>query len=267
MRPVRADEAEDLVKWKPMMILDKTLYGPAYIESLVTRNPGLVTSKSYGRKTFPLEIWHMILNIITNDPVSHDFALLRANYIEVGGKMDKTLACNKINRWNLLGMLRSNYAIGNANMYLARPDLAFHVLPNPFRLDDASQPWKIPTLLFSSKIKSLYVRVTVPDFIKHLEDGKCGNCFNTRTIRRDITREIDGQQDFSRLRWSMSLPVLCPLCVGLDATNRCIELSSLLQTRGYLAWLRKELTRLLEVEEPFNQHLAHHLEMEYGFSQ
>jgi len=127
-----------------MMILDKTLYGPAYIESLIAQNPGLVTSKTYGRKTLPLEIWHTIFDIITNDPSLHDFALLRANYIEGGNMMGQTLACNKINRWTSLGMLRNEDEVEDANKYLARTDLTCRDLPFPFHLNDVSQPWEIP---------------------------------------------------------------------------------------------------------------------------
>ena len=259
MRPVHANEAERLVVWKPMMILDKTLYGPAYVENLVARNPGLVTSKTYGRKTLPLEVWYMILDIITNDPSLHDFAFVRANCIEMGGKRGQTLVCNRVNQWASLGALRNENEVEEVNMYLARPDLNFRLLPNPFRLDGGSQPWEIPTLLFSSKIKSLHVEITVPDFIKHFEDGECHCCQNSRTIRRQIYKEISSQQGFSRVRWSMFMPVMCPVCVGLEAFERCTEVFRRSSSRAYLAWLREELTKLLEMEEPFNQCLAENI--------
>ncbi|KAJ4118891.1 hypothetical protein NW768_010630 [Fusarium equiseti] len=259
MRPVHADEAETLVTWKPMIILDKTLYGPAYIESLVAQNPGLVTSKTNGRKTrktLPLEIWHMILEIITNDPGSHDFALLRANHIELGDSMGQTLACNKINRWKSLGTLRNEYEVEEANGYLARPDLAFRYLPNPFHLGDVSRTWEIPTRVFSSRIKSLHVQVAVHDFIKYLEGGRCNLCSNKRTVMRELSTEVNSQHDFSRLRFWMYISVMCPVCVGLHATKRCTEAFRHLRVVPYFNWLREQLIMVFGVEDTFDHLLA-----------
>ncbi|KAI1061081.1 hypothetical protein LB507_009995 [Fusarium sp. FIESC RH6] len=256
MRPVRGDEAEDLAKWKPMMILDKTLYGPAYIESLIAQNPGFVTSKTSGRKTFPLEIWHMILDFITNDAGSHDFALLRASHIEVGDATAQTLACNKINRWNSLGTLKNEDEVEKANKYLARPDWVFHDLPNPFYLhDDVSHHWEIPTRIFCSEIKSLHVEIDVPDFIKHLECGRCNLCSNKCNVLRRLPREIPGRQNFTQVRYFITTLLMCPVCVGLEATERCITEFSRLEPRDYLAWIGEELMRLLAMEEPFNEDL------------
>ncbi|CAG7559763.1 unnamed protein product [Fusarium equiseti] len=247
-----------------MMILDKTLYGPAYVESLVARNPGLVTSKTCNRKTLPLEVWYMILDTITNDQSQHDFAFVRANSIEMGGKRGRALVCDRVNRWASLGALRNEHEAEEVNMYLARPDLTFRLLPNPFRFDGASQPWEIPTLLFSSKIKSLHVEITVPDFIKHFEDGGCRCCHNSRTIRRQIYKEIDSQRGFSRVRWSMFMPVMCPVFVGLEAFEGCTQVFRRSSSRAYLAWLREELKKLLEMEEPFNQYLAENIRVTFG---
>ncbi|RBR20932.1 uncharacterized protein FIESC28_05084 [Fusarium coffeatum] len=263
MRPVRGDEAEDLAKWKPMMILDKTLYGPAYVESLVARDPGLVTSKTSVRKTLPLEIWYIILDIITDDPSLHDFAIVRANCIEIGGKRGRVLVCNRVNQWASLGALRDEHEVEEANKYLARPDLTFRLLPNPFHLDGASQPWEIPSLLFSSKIKCLHVEITVPDFIKHFEDGNCHCCSNTRTIHRQIYKTIGGLQEFQRVTWSMFMPVMCPVCVGLEAFERCTVVFGRSKAGAYLAWLKEELMKLLESEEPFNECLAENIRITF----
>ena len=234
------------------MILDKTLYGPAYVESLVARNPGLVTSKTCGRKTLPLEIWHMILDTITNDPSLHHFASLRADCINMRRKKGQTLVCNRVNQWASFGALRNEYEVEEANKYLARPDLTLSLLPSPFRLDGASQPCEIPTLLFSSKIKCLHVEITVPDFIKHFEDGDCHCCHNTRTIHRQLYKTIGGLQGFQRVTWSMSMPVMCPVCVGLEAFERCTVVFRRSKAGAYLAWLKEELIKFVELEEPFN---------------
>ncbi|KAL4731624.1 hypothetical protein ACLX1H_000600 [Fusarium chlamydosporum] len=172
MRPVYNDEAGSLVYWRPLILLDKTLRGPAYVESLVSQCPTLISTNIAGRKTLPLEVWYIILDFVTNDPDPHAFALIRAQYLQTDCINNKTLVCTKINQWRSFGSLQSRRSIVAANKYLARPDLVFDDLDSPFGdIQESSRAWEIPTRIFSSTIKALHVGITVPDIIKYLESG------------------------------------------------------------------------------------------------
>ncbi|GKU07453.1 hypothetical protein FLAG1_10387 [Fusarium langsethiae] len=132
MRPAHDDEAETLAHWKPMIIINETVLGPAYVESLVSQSPVLITSKTKGQKTFPLELWCMILDLIANDPDPHRYALVRLIDLKVDDRRNKRLVYVKVKRWLTMGSLQYETEAIAAHGYLARPDLTFEDLPFPF---------------------------------------------------------------------------------------------------------------------------------------
>ncbi|KAG8672866.1 hypothetical protein FPOAC1_006161 [Fusarium poae] len=174
MRPAGDDEAEMLAHWKPIMILNKTLRGPAYVESLVSHSPTLITSDTQGRKILPLEIWYLILDFITNDPDPHDYNLVRPINLKVDGKWNRTLVCVKVERWLSLSQLEGDTEVDVAQKYIARPDLVFDNLPCPFlEFGAPSTRWEIPARVLSSRYKTVHVAVTVLDIVKYVEEGRC----------------------------------------------------------------------------------------------
>ncbi|KAL6916411.1 hypothetical protein FSST1_007906 [Fusarium sambucinum] len=176
MRPAHDDEAEMLAHWKPIIILNKTLRGPAYVESLVSQSPTLITSSARGR-TLPLELWYIILDSIANDPDPHDYALVRPIDLKVDGRRNKTLMCVKLQRWLSMDQLQDEAKVFAANKYLARPDLRFSDILYPFlKFSEPSTRWEIPARVLSSKYKTVHVAITVPDVIKYLEDVRCDIC-------------------------------------------------------------------------------------------
>ncbi|KAG8349795.1 hypothetical protein FVEN_g12026 [Fusarium venenatum] len=174
MRPARDNEAEMLAHWKPMMILNKTLRGPAYVESLVSQSPTLITSNTRGRRTLPLELCYMILDSIANDPDPHDYALVRPIALNVDGRRNKKLMCVKLQRWLSMDQLQVEAEVFATNKYLARPDLRFNDVHYPFlRFSKPSTRWEIRARVLSSGYKTVHVAITVPDIIKYLEEVRC----------------------------------------------------------------------------------------------
>ncbi|KAF9768874.1 hypothetical protein IL306_013768 [Fusarium sp. DS 682] len=177
MRSVDTDEISKLLEWKPLMLLNMTVSGPAFIESVVARSPALITSKSKGGKVLPLELWDIILEFAISDPKDHKYTLVRPGSLQqasVGGEGEE-LICSKYKRWSAFGMIQDYEELSAYAVYLAHPD-STQRRPNPFGDPNTRQfgpPASLPTTMCSSKIKCLHVSLTVPDVIRYLEDGRC----------------------------------------------------------------------------------------------
>jgi hypothetical protein len=241
MRPAHADEAEMLAYWKLVMILNKTLHGPAYVESLVSQCPGVITTNTQGRKTLPPELWYMILDFIVNDPDPHDFALLQPVHLETIGRRNKTLICAKFERWRSMGLLNNEAQVVAASKYLARPDLRFDGLDRPFlSVQVPNSRWKIPARVLSSKIKAVHVAITVPDVIKYLEGGSCFLCRDKRCVADELNFFYPKRRGFYNIRDT----ALCPLCVGLEYAEQSLEKGQKSSPLTYLEWLAQTLESL-----------------------
>ncbi|KAG5791168.1 hypothetical protein H9Q69_009779 [Fusarium xylarioides] len=218
MRPVVPEEVGDLLKSRPVMIFNRTLLGPAYIESIVSSSPALVTSQ--GGKALPLEVWDMIIDFSNRCPENHRYSLVRPKLLKTSAGGDE-LACYRYKRWwSPFGNTYSLKGIEMLRFYLAHPDEPnesdhpnldsirlssfYHPYPSSFKspfaipsifpfdyfdffdnldfFDYYVSSCAIPTALLASKTKFLHVELTVPDVIKNLEDGNCECCHGKHVL-------------------------------------------------------------------------------------
>ncbi|KAM0192711.1 hypothetical protein ACHAPA_005812 [Fusarium lateritium] len=233
MRPAELSEVDDLRHWKPLLLFNKTLFGPAYVDSLVSHSPTLIKSK--GGKELPLELWLSILAFaVAEGPEAHDYALVRPFKLETRKDGGKVMTCQKFKRWTSFGTIEDAIGVEDYNLYLAHPDKDFHSHRNPFRNREYGHPISIPTELLDSKIDFLHVRLTVQDVIKYLEGGGCQLCCGDRTIGGycagvEVAYSwFEGLETLlETLMWydCFGLPILCPLCVGREYSEKCLQRS------------------------------------------
>ncbi|RBR15184.1 hypothetical protein FVER53590_08611 [Fusarium verticillioides] len=120
MRPVVPEEVGDLLKSRPVMIFNRTLLGPAYIECIVSSSPALVTSQ--GGKALPLEVWDMIIDFSNRCPENHRYSLVRPKRLQTSARGDE-LVCDMYKRW--WWPFGNTYCLKGIEMlrfYLAHPD-------------------------------------------------------------------------------------------------------------------------------------------------
>ncbi|KAF5973957.1 hypothetical protein FBULB1_8026 [Fusarium bulbicola] len=173
MRSVVPEEIGDLLKWRPLMLLNRTLLGPAYVESIVSYSPAVIASQ--GGIRLPLEIWYMIIDFSKCSPENYRYSLVRPMTSTRGDE----LVCKRYQRWSPFGNIKQHEEIEMYHFYLAHPEKLHHPVldsscPNPFyfRSPSFGSPCAFPTALLASKTKFLYVALTVPDVIKNLEDDR-----------------------------------------------------------------------------------------------
>ncbi|KAF4420131.1 hypothetical protein FACUT_11296 [Fusarium acutatum] len=214
MRPVVPEEIGDLLKWRPLMLLNRTLLGPAYIESIVSYSPALITSQ--GGKRLPLEVWGMIIDFSSRCPENHRYSLVRPKLLQTSAGGDE-LVCERYKRWLPFGNIKQLEEIEMYRFYLAHPDKLHHPdldssCPNPFYFPIPSfgSPCAFPTALLASKTRFLHLELTVPDVIKNLEYGYCTCCSGKHVVGHDFG--LSG----TSARWILYLPSLCRIgaCAG-----------------------------------------------------
>ncbi|KAM0244524.1 hypothetical protein ACHAP5_006205 [Fusarium lateritium] len=232
MRPAESNEVDDLCLWKPLLLFNKSLFGPAYVDSLVFRSPTLIKSK--GGKGLPLELWLSILAFaVAEGPEAHDYALVRPFKLETRKDGGKVLTSQKFKRWTSFGTIPDAIGVEDYNLYLAHPDKDLHSHRNPFRNREYGHPVSIPTELLDSKINFLQVRLTVQDVIKYLEGGGCQLCCGDRTLGGYCVgievayRWFEGFESLHEeiVMWydCFGLPILCPLCVGREYSEKYLQ--------------------------------------------
>lgn len=254
MRPAGPDAVSDLLKWRPLMILNKTLLGPAYVESVVSCSPALIASQ--GGKRLPLEVWDMIIDFSSRCPENHRFSLVRPKLLQNGARGDE-LVCERYQRWSSFGIIQKHEHIEMYRFFLAHPDRLYHptmdsVCPNPFSwpLSPKRLPSVFPTALLALKTKVLHVELTVPDIIRHLEDGYCNCCSGKHVVGSDFGAVAQHSWFQPLLDVPMALLltafVICPLCVGPEYARECIEVqeSMPLSRDEYRSWLLDRLESL-----------------------
>ncbi|PNP80991.1 hypothetical protein FNYG_05458 [Fusarium nygamai] len=225
MRPAVPEEVGDLLKWRPLMLFNRTLLGPAYIESLVSSSPALVTSQ--GGKALPLEVWDMIIDFSNRCPENHRYSLVRPKLLQTSAGGDE-LVCERYKRWSPFGNIKEIAEIEMYRFYLAHPDRLYNpaldsTCPNPFSFPFPSfgSPCAFPTALLASKTKFLHLELTVPDVIKNLEDGYCTCCSGKHVFGSDFALSDTSTRWYSQLAGG-PIPMflagffICPVCVGMD---------------------------------------------------
>ncbi|KAF5989122.1 hypothetical protein FCOIX_159 [Fusarium coicis] len=201
------------------MIFNSTLLGPAYIESIVSSSPALITSR--GGKALPFEVWDMIIDFSNRCPESHRYSLVRPKLLQTSARGDE-LVCDMYKRWwRPFGNTYCLKGIEMRRFYLAHPDEPsesdhpdldsirlssfYRPFPNSFEspfaisslfpfdgyfdlseyldfLDMYVSSCTFPAALLASKTKFLHVELTVPDVIKNLEDGNCECCHGKHVL-------------------------------------------------------------------------------------
>lgn len=241
------DEVGDLLKWRPLMLLNRTLLGPAYVESVVSCSPALIASQ--GGKRLPLEIWDMIIDFSRRYPENHRFSLVRPKLLQKSVQGDK-LVCERYQRWSPFGIIQKVEDIEMYRFFLAHPDRLSHptmdsVCPNPFPWPPPPKrsPSLFPTALLESKTKVLHVDLTVPDIIRHLEHAYCNCCSGKHVVGSDFG-------PVAQHSWFQPLIgpgfVICPLCVGPEYARECNDVrgSTPLSQEEYKPWLLERLESL-----------------------
>ncbi|KAJ4264462.1 hypothetical protein NW762_005662 [Fusarium torreyae] len=251
MIPVVAGEADQLVEWKPLLLLNKSLLGSAFVRSIIIRSPSNITSKS--GKRFPLELWLDILDFVTTRSQPDQYTLVQPNYIKTNYNGVKDLVCRKIRRWEAFGYLKDNDHFVAAEFFLAKPDTPLPGYDNPFGTPETRQygPYvTIPIDMLSHGTKFLWVKLTVPDVIKYLEDGDCRICRGGHTIGRGFCGPgIAGRFLSLEVQTTGGKPLnmICPLCVGpvhaLDSLYIQAGKRALVSER-YRAWEMQRLQQL-----------------------
>ncbi|EXK83175.1 hypothetical protein FOQG_12528 [Fusarium oxysporum f. sp. raphani 54005] len=254
MRIVNSKELGNLVMWRPLMLLDKTLLGPAYVESVVSRSPALIASQA--GKRLPLELWDMIINFAKRYTKDHRFFLVQPIRLQTSVRGDE-LVCCKFQRWSPFGNIRKSEEIEIYRFYLAHPDKLSRPgmnssCPNPFG-DPLTREFgslcTFPTALLKTA-KFLHVELTVRDIIRYLEDWDCKICSGTRVTGADILSGFVPQnKEYSQLLGgvppSAAEPLICPLCVGLNYTWQSINTRNRfvppMSREDYRSWLVKRL--------------------------
>ncbi|KAF5629620.1 uncharacterized protein FTJAE_8501 [Fusarium tjaetaba] len=248
MRPVVPEEVGELLKWRPLMLFNKTLLGPAYIESIVSSSPTLITSQ--GGKTLPLEVWYMIIDFSKRCPESHRYSLIRPKLLQASAGGDE-LVCERYKRWSPFGNIKEIRELEMYRFYLAHPDRLYNpaldsTCPNPFSFPSPNfgSLCAIPTALLASKTKFLHLELTVPDVIKNLEDGYCTCCSGNHVFGDDFVLSGASTRWYSQLA-SGPIPMflagffICPVCVGLVHALESIDVhgSTSLYREEYKPWL------------------------------
>ncbi|KAF5643838.1 hypothetical protein F52700_2710 [Fusarium sp. NRRL 52700] len=192
MRPVVPEEIGDLLKWRPLMLFDRTLLGPAYVESIVSYSPALIASP--GGKRLPLEVWYKIIDFSNRYPESHRYSLVRPGFLQTSERGDE-LVCERYQRWLPFGNIKQLNEIDMYEFYLAHPDKSRHPsldspCQSPFRC--FGSPCAFPTALLASRTKFLHVSLTVPDVIKNLEEGYCSRCSGKHVVGSDFEMDWVG---------------------------------------------------------------------------
>jgi hypothetical protein len=250
MRPVESGEVHDLLDWKPLLLLNKTLFGPAFVDSIVSRSPTLIKSK--GGKELPLELWISILAFaVAENSEPQDYALVRPFILETREDGGKDLICQRFKRWTAFGTIQTSSEVEDYHVFLAHPDRNLGSYHNPFRNRDYGNPIRIPTELLDSTIDFLHVRLTVPDVIKYLEGSSCQLCWSERTIGGNgvgcrVAHRFLGGWEVRFWDALSDLPMLCPLCVGLEHAIECLQRRVPLE-QGYATY-REEYTLWLETK-------------------
>ncbi|SPJ87832.1 uncharacterized protein FTOL_12301 [Fusarium torulosum] len=254
MRPVELGEVDDLLDWKPLLLLNKTLFGPAFVDSIVSRSPTLIKSK--GGKELPLELWISILAFaVAENSEPHDYALVRPFTFERREDGGKELICQRFKRWTAFGTIQTSSGVEDYHVFLAHPDKNLDSYRNPFRNRDYGNPIRIPTELLNSTIDFLHVRLTVPDVIKYLEGGSCQLCWGERTVGGNgvgcrVAHSFLGGWEV--LFWDAlsDLPMLCPLCIGMEHAVVCLrrrvqwDQGYATHRAEYTSWLQTKLQEL-----------------------
>ncbi|KAF4956989.1 hypothetical protein FGADI_3401 [Fusarium gaditjirri] len=272
MRPVVPEEVDDLLKSRQVMIFNRTLLGPAYIETLVSCSPRLITSK--GGKRLPLEVWYMIIDFANRYPENHQYFLVLPKLLQTNAGGDE-LVCERFKRWLPFCDIKTLKGFEMFQFFLAHPDesdnpnldpkrLRFFYHPYPsaifspfsssisFPFSSFDSTCAFPAALLASKIKFLHVELTVPDVIKNVEDGKCDCCLRKHVIGTDFKGRqgnrwntfwelLDGLSD-----WYMTGFFFCPLCVGPEHARESIDVheSTSLSREEYNSWLLDRLESL-----------------------
>ncbi|KAM0414598.1 hypothetical protein ACHAPT_013559 [Fusarium lateritium] len=266
MRPVLTTDSEfaQLVKFQPVLMLDKTAVGPAFVDSIVSRSPGLITSKQ-GHKHLPLELWSLILDFADRIPHEryrghknkHGYSLVVPQSLETDAHGGRTLVCKKIRRWQQFGQLKENIYADCYDVYLARSHLQMQAVKNPFhdlRACDGAIV-KIPAVYLEPRIKMLFVELAVPDVIWGPEQGDCGFCHGSRTMDLGTDGREPAEspaESFFDENMGMfgDVRMLCPLCVGERYTLESLNMHDgwdgkpLLTPEKYDEWEKELLVEL-----------------------
>ncbi|KAM0559841.1 hypothetical protein ACHAPJ_003789 [Fusarium lateritium] len=251
MIPVVANEADQLVEWKPLLLLNKSHLGSAFVHSIIACSPNHITSKS--GKRLPVELWLDILDFATIKCETDLYTLVQPHYIRTNYNGDKDLVCRKIREWEAFGYLQDNDHFFAAEFFLAKPDRLLFSHDNPFGLPETRQyglSVTIPIDMLACGTEFLYVKLTVPDVIKYLEDGDCRICRGGHTVGRGFCGAGIARRflNLEARTGGKTLNMICPLCVGpvhaMDSLYIQAGEGGLKSSELYRAWEMQRLRQL-----------------------
>ncbi|KAF5008444.1 hypothetical protein FDECE_5276 [Fusarium decemcellulare] len=230
MRPVKLTRLEKLITAGTILILDETRLTIYYVNDIVCRCPGNITSKQ-GNKWLPLELWLEILDWAEFDINSHEHYLVQAQRIEPDG-IEPTLVCTDIFDWETCGEIVAGCYAHDYEQYLEQPEEPHtkFQLKNPLVLKDpngGNAPiTRIPLRFLQPGHEILFFQVEVCDIIAWLENGICDLCMNDRTIDTGHTSGMEKREMWSSqvgARWSeYPCTMTCPLCIGKEYSEQSL---------------------------------------------
>ncbi|KAF5024410.1 hypothetical protein F66182_3496 [Fusarium sp. NRRL 66182] len=188
MIPVDRKEIQDLVKWKPVLILNGTLYKQVFISHI---SSSLCNITSNHGKCLPPKIWNMIFRFYAEEQLStfyrrHDHFFVQPSRLQTNVDGSRNLVCRRMQHNRPFGKLRNDDEVVAAEFFLAKPGSTLLPHPNPFgnpKDREYGQIIKIPVHLLSSRVKFLHVGIKVPDVIMHIEDSACELCCSTSRLK------------------------------------------------------------------------------------
>lgn len=222
---------KDMVKHRPILMLNKARQGISLIDCVVHRNPSFVTSKKDG-KAFPLEIWDKIIACALENPKKDEYTLVRPRaalkreeeesrgYVNTRAlicdeyKLDDSVEQRNESYHSLLDYPESDHSDDSNGDGVVRPKLT----GNTFEVNlDAIRNHK------RSAVEVLFVYVGIEDIIFLLEGGRCGFCSGSRDAC------ASGRNPWAEERFCLSprsaVSVPCPDCIGSPWTTDALSLA------------------------------------------
>jgi hypothetical protein len=216
---------EDILKHRPVLLLNKSRHALSLVDDLVHRHPSLVTSK--GGKAFPLEVWDMVIAAGLEEPREDEYALVRPR----AALDDGALICDAYELTSISAFERNGHyrkLLEATGCFLDRLESksldGCEVNEEVIRKGDA---FAVNQEGFRNQRKSyediLSVYIELPDIMSRLEYGQCGFCGGDR----ELVAGNHGSWVVGRygilLRSTIWVP--CPECVGDSYTRDALEVA------------------------------------------
>ncbi|KAJ4015264.1 hypothetical protein NW752_006717 [Fusarium irregulare] len=231
MRPVKEEHLKILLERNSILLLDRTAWTIAYIQSIVKRNPTHIATKK-GNKTLSTDLWLDILDEAEFDENEHKYSLVYPvdmSSVQINGKeSEPALVCNILEKWSRFGRIKDGGDVACYEVWLKKPLQKFkkrneeeEIPENPFQISTTVLPDKsitIPVSDLDFELPFLHRRIKAPDVISWVEGGACGLCRggerNFCVGCRDGREVLEKWTSLEGRGMDCGTRMVCPLCIG-----------------------------------------------------